>query len=85
MSLALSAWMYATPIVYPATALPAKLQFLLWINPMAGIVIDYRRVLLTGVAPDWTVFFSYTAIAVITCLLGFAFFYKTKRAFADVM
>ncbi|MBI2809651.1 MAG: ABC transporter permease [Candidatus Melainabacteria bacterium] len=45
MALGLSAWMYATPIVYPASALPANLQFLVWINPMAGIVTDYRRVL----------------------------------------
>ncbi|HEY9712546.1 MAG TPA: ABC transporter permease, partial [Chroococcales cyanobacterium] len=60
MALALSAWMYGTPIVYPASALPANLQFILWINPMAGIVTDYRRVLLEGLPPDWLRFAAYT-------------------------
>jgi lipopolysaccharide transport system permease protein len=85
MALGLSAWMYATPIVYPASALPANLQFLIWINPMAGIVTDYRRVLLEGLAPNWPVYASYTAVALIAWLLGYGFFQKTKKSFADIM
>ncbi|MBS2000630.1 MAG: ABC transporter permease [Candidatus Obscuribacterales bacterium] len=85
MALGLSAWMYATPIVYPATALPENLQFLIWINPMAGIVTDYRRVLLEGLAPNWPVYASYTAVAVIVWALGYGFFQKTKKSFADIM
>ena len=85
MSLGLSAWMYATPIVYPATALPAKLQFLIWINPMAGIVTDYRRVLLEGRPPDWPVYAAYTAVAIAAWTVGYWFFQKTKKSFADVM
>ena len=85
MSLALSAWMYATPIVYPATALPANLQFLLWMNPMAGIVTDYRRVLLQGNSPDWPVYFCYTSVAVIVWFIGYGFFQKTKKSFADII
>lgn len=85
MALALSAWMYTTPIVYPASALPARLKFLLWANPMAGIVTDYRHVLLENKPPDWQLFGLYTTIAVITCFSGFAFFQRTKKTFADVI
>ncbi|HEY9676763.1 MAG TPA: ABC transporter permease [Drouetiella sp.] len=85
MALALSAWMYATPIVYPASALPENLRFLIYINPMAGIVTDYRRVLLEGNSPDWPVFASYTVVAVIAWVLGYGFFQKTKKSFADIM
>lgn len=85
MSLALSAWMYATPIVYPASALPQPLHFLLWLNPVAGIVLDYRRVLLEGKPPDWAMFAVYTTVAVCTCAFGRAFFLRTKASFADVM
>ncbi len=53
ITLALSAWMYMTPIVYPASALPDNLKFLTWINPVAGIVSDYRRVILEGRLPDF--------------------------------
>lgn len=85
MALGLSAWMYGTPIVYPATALPEKIQFILWLNPMAGIVMDYRRVVLEGLAPDWQHYGVYTAMAVIVCIVGFNFFEGTKKSFADVM
>ncbi len=85
MALFLSAWMYATPIVYPATALPKKLEFMLWINPMAGIVLDYRRVLLEGLPPDWPHYLSYTAVALVVFVLGFKFFQGTQKSFADVM
>ncbi|MDP3507658.1 MAG: ABC transporter permease [Candidatus Melainabacteria bacterium] len=85
MALGLSAWMYSTPIVYPATALPEQIQFILWINPMAGIVLDYRRVVLEGLPPDWLHYGVYTAVALVVCLIGFKFFEATKKSFADVM
>jgi lipopolysaccharide transport system permease protein len=85
MALALSAWMFATPIVYPASKFPANLQFLLWINPLAGIVSDYRRIIIERQYPDWHFFLAYTSIGIVFCLIGFAFFYKTKRSFADIM
>lgn len=85
MALALAAWMYATPIVYPATSLPANFQFLLWLNPMAGIVLDYRRVVLQGLPPDWHHYGSYTLVGVVAFFIGFKFFQKTKKSFADVM
>lgn len=85
MSLALSIWMYATPVVYPASAFPPKLQFLNWVNPMAGIVTDYRRILLEGLPPDWTMFAVYTTVAFACWSVGYFFFCKTKRSFADVV
>jgi lipopolysaccharide transport system permease protein len=85
MALALSAWMFATPIAYPATAFPAKLKFMLWINPMAGIVTDYRRILLENHMPYWPMYCFYTAISLAVFILGFTFFYKTERSFADVI
>jgi lipopolysaccharide transport system permease protein len=85
ISLVLSAWMYATPIVYPQSYLPKEFKFLLWLNPMAGIIEDYRRVLLSGLAPDWTTYFTYTAVGIVVCILGYNLFFKTKKTFADVM
>lgn len=85
ITLGLSAWMYMTPIVYPASALPENLKFLIWINPVAGIVTDYRRVILEGRAPDFAMYTFYTAIAVAFFFSGYYFFVKTKRSFADVM
>lgn len=85
ISLGLSVWMYMTPIVYPASALPEKLKFLVWINPVAGIVTDYRRVILEGNPPDFAMYAFYTTISVLFFFSGYYFFMKTKRSFADVM
>ncbi len=85
ISLFLSVWMYSTPIVYPASQLPESLKFLLWINPMAGLIGDFRRCMLEGLPPDWNCYFSYTAIGLVLWFAGYYFFYKIKKSFADVM
>jgi lipopolysaccharide transport system permease protein len=85
MSLSLSIWMYASPIVYPAEQFPAKLQFLIWLNPIAGIVTDYRNVVLDGHSPNWPMYAAYTTIGAVVFAVGYYFFSKTKRSFADVV
>ncbi len=85
MSLALSAWMYATPIVYPETSLPQNFRWLSLLNPMSGIVSDYRRILLDGFAPDWGRFASYTLLGILAWVAGYYFFSKTKKTFIDIM
>lgn len=85
ISLFLSAWMYSTPIVYPASQLPASLKFLLWINPMAGLIGDFRRTILEGLPPDWNSYFAYTSVGLILWFAGYFFFYRIKKSFADVM
>ncbi|MDZ4835093.1 MAG: ABC transporter permease [Candidatus Melainabacteria bacterium] len=85
IALALSAWMYMTPILYPPERMPEHLQFLFWINPMAGIITDYRRVIIEGQFPNFFNYGVYTLISLAVCLAGFHFFHKTKRSFADVV
>jgi len=85
IALALSAWMYMTPILYPPERMPEHLKFLLWMNPMAGIITDYRHVIIEGQLPNWGWFAVYSVISVVVCFVGFHFFYKTKHAFADIV
>ena len=35
-------WMYATPIVYPASQIPAKYQWIIALNPMAPVIEAFR-------------------------------------------
>ncbi len=85
VSLALQAGMYATPILYPAKSVPLEYKWVLLINPMAGIVEDFRRTLLEGLPPDWLRFVTYETVSILVALGGLWFFLKTKRSFADVM
>lgn len=85
VALGLSAWMYATPIVYPAEMVPENFKWLLVVNPVAGMITDYRRLILEGTLPELIPYATYTGIATLLFLGGFHFFYKTKKSFADIM
>lgn len=85
VSLALQAGMYATPILYPSSSVPSEYQWVLTINPLSGIIDDCRRVLLEGHSPDWSRMAVYSTCSILICCLGFLFFMKTKKSFADVM
>ncbi len=85
INLALQAGMYATPILYPSKAVPAEYRWVLLINPISGMVDDFRRILLEGSMPDWSSYAAYTTVSVLTFFCGLYFFLKTKKSFADVM
>ncbi len=42
---------FATPIIYPAYVVPGKLRFVMDLNPLSGVVVAYRDVLVTGRMP----------------------------------
>ena len=85
VSLGLQAGMYATPILYPAASVPKEYQWVLALNPLAGIIDDFRKVMLEGAMPDWSGMASYGTVSFLVFALGLMFFLKTKKSFADVM
>jgi lipopolysaccharide transport system permease protein len=80
-----STWMYLTPILYPESQIPPKYQWMIQFNPMAPLVRSYRRVLLEGRAPDWRGLGVTMLFALICFGLGYWWFERTKKAFADVL
>jgi len=77
--------MFLSPIFYPIAALPADYQPLLLLNPLTPAIEHARSVLVWGKTPDWLFFFGYLASAALIAWLGFAWFQKTRRGFADVL
>ncbi len=77
--------MYMTPIFYPIDRVPESLRPILYLNPMTGIVETARRTLLWGQTPDWTMLTIEIVIALVIMQLGYAWFMKTRRGFADVL
>ena len=39
-------WMFATPVIYPASLVPEKWRMLLYLNPMAGMIEGFRAAFL---------------------------------------
>jgi lipopolysaccharide transport system permease protein len=77
--------MFLSPIFYPATALPEQYRHLMLLNPLTPTIEQARDVLFWGRAPDWNTFPIYFAGALLIAFLGFAWFQKTRKGFADVV
>ncbi|MBL8644798.1 MAG: ABC transporter permease [Rhodospirillaceae bacterium] len=80
-----SVLLFLTPIFYPIELLPPDFQTWLMLNPLTHIVGWVRDVLIWGRLPDWTVFGLFTAASLVIAWLGFAWFQKTRKGFADVL
>jgi lipopolysaccharide transport system permease protein len=76
-------WFWFTPIVYPASILPAELRPLLAWNPMAAVIQSWQTVLLTGRAPDWASLLPAAVAAVLLCTLGMRLFRKRAGEMVD--
>lgn len=77
--------LFLSPIFYPASALPAALQPYLLLNPLTAIAENARAVLIFGQAPDFAVLAIYMLVANLTAIAGYAWFQRTRKAFADVL
>lgn len=80
-----SAAMFLSPVFYPLSVFPEPLRPLLYANPLSLIVEQVRRVLLWGQPPDWSALALYLAFGWALAWLGYAWFLKSRRAFADVL
>ncbi len=78
-------WMYATPIIYPLSLVPASIRPFYSLNPMVGIVDSYRRVILHGSPPSFEYFGLSVAVSLILVLVGYAYFKSMEQYFADLI
>jgi lipopolysaccharide transport system permease protein len=77
--------LFLTPIFYPVTLVPENIRLIIYLNPLTFIVENFRRVLLFNQPPDWVGFFAINLITIVICLLGYIWFMKSKKTFADVL
>ncbi|HEX8353628.1 MAG TPA: ABC transporter permease, partial [Pyrinomonadaceae bacterium] len=81
---ALQVGFFGTPIIYPASLVPEKWRWLLFLNPMTGIVEGVRSAL-SGRPFDWpSVGFS-AAVTLVLLVLAIAAFHRTEKSFADLI
>jgi lipopolysaccharide transport system permease protein len=77
--------MFLSPIFYPATALPEAYRHWLYLNPLTPAIEQMRDVLFWGKAPDIVLLELYWLATAAISWLGFAWFQKTRKGFADVL
>jgi lipopolysaccharide transport system permease protein len=81
---AVQLWLFATPVAYPASLVPAKWRALYGLNPMAGTVEGFRWALAGGPSPGMMTIVSGVAV-VLALVTGVMYFRRAERTFADIM
>lgn len=77
-------WMFATPIIYPASLVPSSWRWLLWLNPLAGVIEGYRAALF-NLAFGWTALAASALFSLAAVVYSAYAFRRMEREFADVI
>ncbi len=77
--------LFLAPIFYPISSLPPVYQKLLIFNPITLPVLQVRGLLLWGEPINWGAWATSLAVGIAIFYLGFAWFQKTRKGFADVL
>lgn len=77
--------MFLAPVFYPISAIPEKFRVAIMMNPLTFIIDQARNVLVFGRLPDWYGLAIYTMVAALVAWLGYVWFQKTRKGFADVL
>lgn len=75
--------LFLTPVIYPVSAIPEAWRWIMYINPISGVIELFRSSLLGVGQLEW----HYYAISFVSCLtiliLGLWMFKKQERAIGD--
>lgn len=76
---------FTTPIFYSLQTIPENFQSVIRLNPFTAVIENVRRVTLWGELPLWPDLVFALVASLVVLVLGYAWFMKTKKAFADVI
>lgn len=85
MPLLLQLWLFATPVVYPLSAVPERLQPVYKLNPMVGVIENFRLAVLHGAPPDYSLLGLSALISFILLPVAYVYFKHAEATVADVI
>jgi lipopolysaccharide transport system permease protein len=85
MSVVTTVALFLAPVFYPIEALPAAYRAVLMWNPISLPVIQIRDLMLWGKPFLWFEWSISLSLGVTICLVGYWWFQKSRRGFADVL
>ncbi len=77
--------LFLSPVFYPISAIPESYRTVLLINPLTFIIEQAREIIIWGNLPNWRGLLVYTLVSSFVLWLGFMWFQKTRKGFADVI
>ena len=82
LTYALRLWLYASPILYFASEVPDRYQFLMTLNPLAPLLTAWSDIIDRGLAPDPGDLALGAAWGIAFFIAGAVFFVSREREFA---
>jgi lipopolysaccharide transport system permease protein len=83
LAVILQVWMFASPVVYPASLIGDKWRKIYFLNPVAG-VIENVRASLVGLPFDWSALLISLVVTLAVASLSLWVFYATSKDLVDV-
>jgi lipopolysaccharide transport system permease protein len=77
--------LFITPVIYPVSAIPEKYQWLLYLNPMTGVINMMRSSFLDTAPINWPLTWLSIGVAILSFVLGVIYFKSKEREFADII
>jgi lipopolysaccharide transport system permease protein len=77
--------LYASPVAYAASAVPQKWKFVLFLNPLSGMLDGFRWSVLGSVAPSATAIVWSAVASLGMFIAGASMFKQMEKQFADVI
>lgn len=78
-------WMFATPVIYPRSLLGDEWGWLVYLNPMSGVIEAFRPALFGNREIPWGGLSISVAVGLFVFVTGMAYFRKVERHFADII
>jgi lipopolysaccharide transport system permease protein len=77
--------LFATPIIYPVTMVPARFRPILALNPCWGMVDGFRACLLPNQPVDFKLIGVSIGLTFVVFAGGLRYFHKSEKSFADII
>jgi lipopolysaccharide transport system permease protein len=77
--------MYATPVIYPLSKIPAEYRWIALANPMTALIETFKYGLLGQGTFSWAALGYSAGFTVVVLLFGIAIFNRTERTFMDTV
>ena len=78
-------WMYATPIVYPLSAVPFGLEKIIRLNPMTPVVNNFKYAFLGSGNFELTSWLVSAAVSAVILMIGIVIFSRIEKTFMDTV
>jgi len=85
MAFGVQLWMYATPIIYPVSSVPDKLQFIVKYNPVAPLIEAFKYGLIGAGHVSWPGLAYSLGFTLVLLLFGVLVFNKVEQSFMDTV